>query len=107
MSKRILEEAKKIAQKVASSYKPKKIILFGSTARGQANDQSDIDLLVIAESQEKRPFRVKKIFQSVRGLKRDFPLDPIVYTQEEIDKRLSLGDPFITNVVNQGVVLYG
>lgn len=107
MPKRILDEAKEIAQKVAINYKPKKIILFGSVARGQATSQSDIDLLVIADSQEKRPFRIKRIFEAVRGISRFFPLDPIVYTQEEIDKRLFLGDPFVTKVINQGTVLYG
>ncbi len=107
MSKQILDEAKKIAEKVAFSYKPKKIILFGSVARGQANNQSDIDLLIIADSKETRPFRVKRIFEAVRGISRNFPLDPIVYSPEELDKRLLIGDPFVTKAVMQGTVLYG
>lgn len=107
MTQKILEEANTIARKVATSYKPKKIILFGSAASGHAHNDSDIDLLVVADRVEKRPFRVKKIFEAIRTITRNFPLDPIVYSQEELDKRLRLGDPFVTKAVNQGVVLYG
>jgi len=95
-----------ITEELVKKYKPQKVILFGSTARGDANDESDIDLLVIKTSREKRPYRIQKVFMSIRNIKRQFPLDVIVYTPSEIKKRISLGDYFIKNVLAEGQVLY-
>lgn len=99
-------ETKLLVKKIARFCKPEKIILFGSVARGESKMDADIDLLIIKESSKKRPFRVKEVFEAVRGIKRNFPLDPIVYTPEEIKKRLSLGDYFIQRVLKEGKVLY-
>ena len=92
----IHEETNTIVKKIADYCKPEKIILFGSASRGQQTEKSDIDLLIIKNSEKKRSQRVKEIFEAIRGIKRDYPLDPIVYTQDEVNHRLSLGDYFIT-----------
>lgn len=99
-------EIQQIVKKVAENYKPEKIILFGSVSRGEEKKDSDIDLLIIKKSNKKRPFRVKEVFEALRGLNRNFPIDPIVYTPEEINKRLSLGDYFIKRVLREGKVVY-
>lgn len=100
-------ETQKIVQKIAEYCKPEKIILFGSIARGEEKKDSDIDLLIIKNSDKKRPFRVKEVFEALRGMNRRSPLDPIVYTPEEVNKRLSLGDYFIKKVLKEGRVVYG
>ena len=96
-----------IRDQLIKKFKPEKIILFGSLARGEINKNSDIDLLIIKNDKQKRPFRIKAVFEAIRGIKRNFPLDALVYTQEEIEKRLVLGDHFIKNVFTEGKVLYG
>ncbi len=103
----ILEETNALVEKIASYCNPEKIILFGSASRGQETPKSDIDLLIIKDSGKKGAFRVKEIFEAVRGIKRDYPLDPIVYTPEEVDHRVSLGDYFIKNILDQGKIVYG
>jgi uncharacterized protein len=103
----LLNETQLIVERIAKYCKPEKIILFGSLARGSEKSDSDIDLLIIKKSDKKRPFRTKEIFEAVRGLDRSFPLDPIVYTPEEISERLALGDYFIKEVFDQGKVMYG
>ena len=100
------KESKEIVDRIVQYCKPEKIILFGSFAKGRQNSDSDIDLLVIKDSDIKRPFRVKEIFESLRGMDRSFPLDPIVYTPSEISKRLALGDYFIKEVFKEGQVVY-
>ncbi|MGJ3254624.1 MAG: nucleotidyltransferase domain-containing protein [Elainellaceae cyanobacterium] len=40
-----------IANKVAECFSPEKIILFGSYARGDVHDNSDLDLLVVMNSE--------------------------------------------------------
>lgn len=100
------DEVKLLVQKIADYCKPEKIILFGSMARGEIRKDSDIDLFVIKNSNKKRPFRVKEIFEAVRGVDRTFPLDPIVYTPAEVATRLKLGDSFVKEVISQGKVVY-
>ena len=101
------DEIKVLVRKIADKYKPKKIILFGSTARGEEKNNSDIDILIIKDSKEKRPYRVKKVFEAVRTIQRTYALDVIVYTPDEINKRLSLGDYFIQRILDEGKTLYG
>ena len=102
----MLNETQNIVDKIADYCKPEKIILFGSFARGEGRSGSDIDLLVIKDSDKKRPFRVKEVFEALRGMDRSFPLDPIVYTPDEISKRLALGDYFIKEVLEEGKIMY-
>ncbi len=99
-------ESQKIVNKIAEYCKPEKIILFGSFAKGNQNENSDIDLLIVKKSDKKRPFRVKEIFESLRGMNRKFSLDPIVYTPQEISDRLALGDYFIKEVLKEGRIVY-
>ncbi len=107
MKQNIQEEIKILTDKIGSALKPERIILFGSVARGTHKENSDIDLLIIKKSAEKRPFRIKKVFESIRGIKRNYPLDPIVYTPEELKDRVSLGDFFVKRILNEGKTIYG
>jgi len=108
MKKREVErEIDKITFQLVKKYKPEKIILFGSAAKGNHRENSDIDLLIIKNSKKRRAFRVKEIFEALRGISRNFPLDPIVYTPAELKKRVRLGDFFIKNILAEGQVLYG
>ncbi len=103
----VTDEVRVLTARLIKQYKPEKIILFGSAASGKARQDSDIDLFIIKNSTQKRPLRVQEVFQALRGIKRTYPLDPIVYTSEEVEKRLSLGDYFIKRVFQEGKVLYG
>jgi predicted nucleotidyltransferase len=106
MKKKYQEEIKRIVESL-SDYRPEKVILFGSVACGKERENSDIDLLIIKESRLKRPFRVKEVFETLRNVKRQFPLDVLVYTPKEIEQRLALGDFFIKRVLAEGKVIYG
>lgn len=103
----IREEAKLLVAKIVERYKPEKVILFGSLARGEFGNGSDIDLLIIKNSDKKRPFRIKDVFTAIRSLDRSYSLDVLVYTPEELEKRVFLGDYFINRVLAEGKVLYG
>lgn len=102
-----LEEANILAQEIAKNYKPEKIILFGSAVRGDYHANSDIDLLVIKKSDKKKAYRIKEVFESLRNVPRNYPLDPIVYTPTEIEERLALGDYFVKRILSEGKTLYG
>ncbi len=89
---------------VAREFRPRKIILFGSHASGRPTADSDVDLLVILPRTRDRGERM-----SVRirhAVPRNFPLDLLVRTPADVAKRLHWGDSFLTEVMQNGKVLY-
>lgn len=92
-----------IVQQIAEKFHPMKIILFGSYAYGETRPESDVDLLIIMETQLKEIQQEILICQQVDC---HFGLDVIVKTPENLEKRLALGDPFLKEIVKKGKVLY-
>jgi len=92
-----------LVNQIAERYKPKQIILFGSYAYGIPKPESDIDLLVVIDT----PIRTTQLAQQIRQyLDPLFGLDLIVYTPDDIAKRLEWGDTFLTEIISKGKVLY-
>ncbi len=94
-----------IVRRIVKHYSPKRIILFGSYAKGQATVDSDLDLLIIKETALPRYKRGREVRKYLRGLK--IAIDLIVYTEEEIQKWKDVKTAFITTVLEEGKVLYG
>ena len=94
-----------ITAQLIEKYKPEKVILFGSAARGDSTPDSDVDLLII--KRDTPPYGADRIMEVSSLIERDVPVDFLVYRPEEFEKRLSLGDPFIELVLKEGKVLYG
>src|ERR1700738_3749325 len=104
MDTRTTNQLKDITRKLAHEFKPEKIILFGSWAWGTPTSESDVDLFIIKPSTEKRLEREKSVYRIIR--KSAIPIDVLVYTPAEVKRRLSFEDPFVTQIVNKGRVLY-
>ena len=95
---------KDIVDRILSVTQPEKIILFGSYARGDATEESDIDILIIQHSDLPRHKRATPIRLALRGL---FPSkDIVVYTPEEVEEWKSASTSFIASVLREGRVLY-
>ncbi|HHT9120784.1 MAG TPA: nucleotidyltransferase domain-containing protein [Candidatus Hypogeohydataceae bacterium YC41] len=96
----------KIAEKIATEYSPKKIILFGSYAYGRPTEDSDIDLFIIKNT-DKRPIdRWIEVKRLLWDIERDVPISPLVYTEEELEERLKIKDFFVREILEKGEVLY-
>ncbi len=54
MNKEILGRLKKISERLKKNYNAEKVILFGSYARGEETEDSDVDLLVISPRKERK-----------------------------------------------------
>ena len=96
-----------IIDKIIEDYSPEKIILFGSYAYGEPSEDSDIDLLIIKNTDKRPVDRWIEVKRILRDTKRTVPVSPLVYTEKEIDERKALKDFFIEEIFNKGVVLYG
>jgi len=104
MTKRNFQaEIKRITDQIISNYRPQKIILFGSVARGEFNEDSDLDMLIVKNTSKRRVDRIKEVLFAVDY---NLPFEPLVYTPREIEERKKLGDNFILEVLSQGRVLY-
>ncbi|HHE39432.1 MAG TPA: nucleotidyltransferase domain-containing protein [Candidatus Cloacimonetes bacterium] len=90
---------------IKDNIKPEKIILFGSYANGNPDEHSDLDLLIVKDSDVPRYKRGKEIRKYLRGI--GVPLDIIVYTKDEIDRWKNVEEAFITQIMKNGKVLYG
>lgn len=97
------EELKKIVENLKNNYDPEKIILFGSLADGKMKKGSDIDLLIIKQTQDDPWTRTKK---ADRCIEHHIPVDVLVYTPQEIEDRLSMNDFFVEDIMERGTVLY-
>jgi len=95
-----------IAQRLIESYQPQRIILFGSMAYGEPNDDSDIDLLVVKETTESPLERRLRVRRLVADPRRRIPFSPLVLTPDELARRLAAGDAFYQEIVRRGKVLY-
>ena len=98
-----MNEIQEKVRLIVSNYHPDKIMLFGSYAKGDVGPDSDVDLLIVMDTEQPTWDLAVEISSA---LKHTFPIDIIVRTPEEIARRLELGDFFIRNVVEQGKVLY-
>ena len=96
-----------IVDRISKGYKPKKVILFGSYAYGEPTEDSDIDLLIIKNT-DKRPIdRWVEVKRILRDNRRMLPVSPLVYTEKEIEERIAIKDFFVEEIFEKGEVLYG
>src|SRR5262249_11572268 len=93
-----------ITCRIVEQFQPHKVVLFGSYAAGTPDLNSDVDLLVVMDSDESMAKRIMRVaaVAEVRFL----PMDVLVYTPTEVEERLAKGDPFIAEVLAKGRVLY-
>ncbi len=84
-------------------YDPERVILFGSAARGDADTCSDIDIVVIKETDARFLDRLGTVYQLIQP---DFALDALVYTPAEFAQMQAEQNSFIEEVLREGVVVY-
>jgi len=103
MSLKIKSELDKITNQIIEKYQPLKVILYGSVAKEKANENSDLDFFIIKETKDDRIKRTQKLASLIE---RNIPCDFLVYTPEEFEKRQSLGDFFIQDIISTGKIVY-
>lgn len=93
-----------MVERIVDKFHPESIILFGSQARGDTNESSDVDLLIVMNKvQDKRQAAI-----AIRRLLVDIPIskDIVVTTPDEIERRRFVVGNVIHEAFREGKVLY-
>lgn len=102
----LIDEArlKEIVSRLVEAVDPDRIIMFGSRARGDANPDSDLDLLIVKDSDEPRHRRAIPAYSALTGL--GIPTDIIWRTAAEIGEWSGVPNHVTTRAIREGRVLY-
>lgn len=93
-----------IVQKIAENYDPDKIILFGSYANNTANEDSDLDFIIIKDTNIPKHKRGRDVRRYILGAM--VPIDLKVYTPKEFEKESNSKFSFLHSVIKNSIVLY-
>jgi predicted nucleotidyltransferase len=93
----------RIRKRLSSQLKTVK--LFGSEARGEATDESDIDLFVVVSpySKETESYILDEAYEV--SLQYDVVITPLVYGEDEVNSHLFQITPFYKNIMEEGISL--
>jgi len=98
------QQIQQITNRIVDVYQPEKIILFGSYANGTARENSDLDLLIVKDTEELPVDRAALLRKAMRDLV--MPMDILVYTPQEIEENRKSKFTFIYQVLKTGKLLY-
>lgn len=94
-----------LVNEIADGYKPEKIYLFGSYANGTANEESDIDLFIVKETEKRWNDRGVELRMGIKN----YPyvgMDIIIYTPKEFDEAMMKFMNIGKIAVNTGKLMY-
>lgn len=93
-----------IVRKIAERFGPRRIVLFGSRARGDARPDSDLDLMVEMATDDAPAQRIRAI-DALFGL-RNWAMDLVVFTPQEVVEQRQHRNSLIQVIESEGKVLY-
>jgi len=93
-----------ITNRLVNGFQPDRIILFGSQARGTADEHSDVDILVICPIKDNRRALTLAMYRALKGL--GIAKDIIVLTPEEFDRDCRIPGTIARPALSEGRNLY-
>lgn len=91
-------------ERIVAAANPTRVILFGSYARGEANEDSDLDLLVVESAVVNRVREMARLRDAVGRM--DIGVDVLVYSEAEFDERRHWLSSVVRWAVEEGRVMY-
>jgi len=94
----------KVIKKIAGEFDPERIIIFGSAARGDAVDRSDLYILVVMDTELPYYRRAPEVRRRLLGI--PLAMDILVTTPEEFSACKDDDRSFIKNIIETGKTVY-
>ncbi len=106
------QDIEKLTNGIVDKFNPQKIILFGSHARKEATENSDIDICIIVDIEEEN---VRSLRRNIRGYIHkpeglnylDRPVDIILYTPQQFEYISKKAGTMASVIAKEGVVVHG
>lgn len=100
----VAESLPQVVERLVRELRPYKIILFGSYAQGNPTPDSDVDLLIIMDTDLPAAERFLLVSRLMRP--RAFPVDLVVKTPAEVQAAIQKKDAFLCEILTKGRLLY-
>lgn len=95
-----------ITRRLVATYQPEQVVLFGSHAWGNPDENSDVDLLVVLSASDEPAYRRASAgYRSLFGV--GVPCDVWVRTREEVLREATLSTTLTHKIIREGRVLHG
>ncbi len=93
-----------MVDRIVRQFQPSRVVLFGSQARGTANEWSDVDLLVVMNDVPDK----HRVAVEIRRSLGDLPVskDIVVVTPDEIESRGHMVGTVLRAALREGTVVY-
>ena len=98
------EQIDEIVEKIVEHFKPQKVILFGSYAHGTPTEESDLDLLIIRDSDTPSRLQNREARRILSGLR--VPVDVMVKSAEEFETYKDIVGTIVYPAHRFGKVIY-
>lgn len=98
-----MKKINNIIKDIVRLFDPEKIILFGSYANGNPGSDSDVDLLVVMNTDKST---IQQAIEIAQKVEHHFGLDIIVRSPEQLKERIELGDFFLQDIMHNGKLVY-
>ena len=93
-----------VIRRIVAAAQPQRILLFGSAARGQASDNSDLDFLVIMRGPVHRRVLAQEIYRNLHGILT--PVDIVVATEQDVQEHGQVIGSILRPALREGQVIY-
>lgn len=92
-----------VIDRIVDVAAPERIILFGSTARGDLGKDSDVDLLIVKDGEDALTL-MSRIYREMRGV--GVAVDALVVSTEDVERYKNSHSLIIKPALQEGVVVY-
>ncbi len=93
------------AKSIRSEFDVDRVLLFGSGATGDADDESDIDLCILLNSRDERLLTITRSLRLDLFRRLNCSVDLVVYDKTTFEERLRAGAAFETAIAREGVAV--
>ena len=98
------ETITRLTELLIEAAKPQRIIVFGSQARGEAGEDSDLDVMVVEEGVSDRAGEMVRLNRLLRSL--DIPVDLLAVSAEKFNYWCDTPGNVYFEAATEGEVLY-